>query len=169
VLDSILKLKEKHQDLRVIFVGDTLSNGDVESAAYGASFRLAITEKGLETICILLGNRDKVEDVYPACNFTILASNFEGTPNCALESMACGVPVVATKVGDNDRIIIHEGTGLLVEPGNAEDLAAAISRLMRDQNLLAEMSRKCRDHITQKFATHVLAAKLGRIYRELNC
>lgn len=166
VLESLIRLKQTHQGLRVLFVGDVLSNGDLESSAYGESFRKMIAENGLESNCILLGNREEVERFYPACDFTILPSNFEGTPNSALESMACGVPVIATMVGDNNIIIKHEETGLLVEANNADELASAIHRLIIDKPLLGYMKNNCRNHIKRNFASDVLARRLGDVYRE---
>ena len=67
-----------------------------------------VDELGIRDRCLFLGNRSDVADLYRACDVTLLPSLFEGTPNVVLESLASGVPVVATDVADN-RLLLPEG------------------------------------------------------------
>jgi glycosyltransferase involved in cell wall biosynthesis len=57
--------------------------------------------------CLFLGNRQDVDRLDCVCDLTVLLSLFEGTPSVALESIACGVLVIATQVSDNAQIIPH--------------------------------------------------------------
>ena len=63
---------------------------------------------------------------------TALADNM---PNSVLEALACGVPVVSTAVGGVPYLVRHEETALLVQPGDAEAMAAAVTRLVEDDEL----------------------------------
>lgn len=74
-----------------------------------------------------------------ASDILTLPSFDENLPMSVIEAMACGLAVVATPVGAVEDIIIHGETGLLVEPGNVEDLAAALRQLILDPELRARL------------------------------
>ncbi len=80
---------------------------------------------GLSDNVHFLGHRDDVAEILPAFDVFCLPSLNEGVPRSLLEAQACGVPVVATKVGAVAEAVCPE-TGLLVEPSNALLLAAAL-------------------------------------------
>jgi glycosyltransferase involved in cell wall biosynthesis/SAM-dependent methyltransferase len=68
--------------------------------------------------------------IYAQAAFFICASEFEGTPNPALEAMACGLPVIATRVGNMPEIIVHGKNGLLIER-KLDSLITAIGELRK--------------------------------------
>jgi glycosyltransferase involved in cell wall biosynthesis len=70
-----------------------------------------------------------------------LPSLTEGLPVVTLEAMACGVPVVASKVGGVPEVVIHDYNGLLVEPGDSKELANSIIRLLSSQELRTKLSK----------------------------
>jgi glycosyltransferase involved in cell wall biosynthesis len=76
----------------------------------------------------------------------VLSSHMENAPLALLEAMAAGVPVVATRVGGVPELV-PEGTGLLVEPGDAAALAAAIGRLLDDPALARAQAEAARRHV----------------------
>jgi glycosyltransferase involved in cell wall biosynthesis len=76
----------------------------------------------------------------------VLSSHMENAPLALLEAMAAGVPVVATRVGGVPELV-PEGTGLLVEPGDAAALAAAIGRLLDDPALAHAQAEAARRHV----------------------
>jgi glycosyltransferase involved in cell wall biosynthesis len=86
---------------RFLLVGDELYAGMHGSDDYKRMVNELVDSLGIRSSCVFLGNRADVSRLYPACDVTVLPSLFEGTPNVALESMASGVPVVATDVSDN--------------------------------------------------------------------
>ena len=65
-----------------------------------------------------------------ALDVFVLPSQSEGLNNTILEAMAAGLPVVATRVGGADEMVIDGGTGLLVPPGSPEKMADALKRLL---------------------------------------
>src|SRR5574338_1606365 len=112
-----------------------------------------VDDIGVRDRCLFLGNRDDVERLYPACDVTVLPSLFEGTPNVALESMACGVPVIATDVSDNATIIPDGRAGYIVPLGDPARLAERIETILRDGALRASMSQAARAWVHAEFST----------------
>ena len=101
--------------------------------------RVALNEEigrlGLDDSVELLGDRDDVGELLRASHLFVLSSRSEGMPMSVLEAMASGVPVVASAVGGIPELVVDEETGLLVEPGDPQALAAAIARVVDDAAL----------------------------------
>jgi glycosyltransferase involved in cell wall biosynthesis len=94
----------------------------------------------------------------------VLASDAEGTPNVVLEAMACGVPVVATAVGDVPELL-RGGCGMVVSPGDVDGLARALASLRHDRERRLVMGGIARRRAEQ-FDLPGLADNLRRLYRQ---
>jgi glycosyltransferase involved in cell wall biosynthesis len=88
---------------------------------------------------VLLASRDDLARAYHAVDVTLVASRQEGGPKAALESMATGVPVVTTRVGQAQELVADGENGLLTEVEDVEALAAAVSRVQDDAALRARL------------------------------
>lgn len=97
---------------------------------------------------------------------TVVPSYYESFGLVALEAMACGCPVIASKTGGLKHIVIHGQTGLHVEPRNVEDLAYAINSLLTNEKLREKMSRQAVLH-GQRFAWETIASKMVDTYRDV--
>ena len=97
----------------------------------------------------------------------VLPSYAEGLPYALLESMAAGVPAIATRVGAIPDVVADGVNGLLVEPHSPEAITAAIRRLAADRPALARMGRASRATIEGRFSIQRLAAQLRSIYAGL--
>ncbi len=90
--------------------------------------------------------------IFERVDITILPSLYkEGLPNVLQESMAMNVPVVSSQLGGVPEIVIAGETGAMVEPGNSDQLAQAISELWRDQEVYRKMRIQSRNLITEHF------------------
>jgi glycosyltransferase involved in cell wall biosynthesis len=109
-----------------------------------------------------------LQDVWPRLGLLLMPSKFEGIPLAALEALAAGVPVLATRVGGLPSIVIPEATGWLFEPGNIDD---ALSRLTAWSNLsgdrLLAMRKACRQHVDAHFSERVVLPRIVDVYRRL--
>jgi glycosyltransferase involved in cell wall biosynthesis len=152
---------------RFIFIGDELHGGGSGSLPYKQMVQEMVDELGLRNHCRFFGNRSDVERYYPACDLTVLPSLFEGTPNVALESMACGVPVVATDVSDNSYVIPDGKCGFIVPLGDERILADRILTLIHDPELRQRMGRAAREWVMQEFSPQSLAEKTADVYDEV--
>jgi glycosyltransferase involved in cell wall biosynthesis len=71
-------------------------------------------------------------------------TNIDNTPVSIVEAMACGLCIVSTNVGGIPYLLEHNKTALLVEPNDAEAMAAAVTRLLTEPDLARELSRNAR-------------------------
>lgn len=86
------------------------------------------------------------------CDIGVLSSWAEGLPNCILEYMALGLPVVATAVDGVPELVADQQTGFLVTPGNAADFAKALGRLIENKDLRLRMGIAGRERAAQRFS-----------------
>jgi len=111
------------------------------------------------------GWRRDMEALYSACDLFCLSSAWgEGTSNALAEAMACGVPCVATAVGDN--AILVGDTGLLVPPANPQALADALVQLAAlDPAVRAKLSDKARGRIATLCARDTMVDRTIEVLR----
>jgi glycosyltransferase involved in cell wall biosynthesis len=83
------------------------------------------------------------------------------------QALAAGVPVVGTPVGGMPWLVRDGETGLLVETGNSEALAAAIAKLLADDRVRARMARQGREDARARFKPQVVAEKTKAVYDEV--
>lgn len=151
---------------RFLLVGDQLYGSQDGSDVYKACMSRLVEELGLRERCLFLGNRDDVERVYPACHVTVLSSLYEGTPNVLLESMACGVPVVATDVSDNRYVAPDGEVGYIVPLDDVAAMADRICRLLANEDLRRQLGKQARTWTEREFSIGQLAKKTEAVYLE---
>lgn len=96
-----------------------------------------------------------------------LPSHAEGLPMSLLEAMAAGKAAVAAHVGGIPEILRDGANGLLVPPHDADALAQALARVLRDDGLRAQLGRQARATIARQYSTEVVCGQLSALYREL--
>jgi glycosyltransferase involved in cell wall biosynthesis len=151
-------------EARFLFVGDELYKGMSDSVAFKRTVSALVDQLGIRDRCVFAGNRTDVERFYCACDCTVLPSLFEGTPNVVLESMSCGVPVVATDVSDNSYIVRDGETGFVIPANDPVLMAQRIVTLLQSAGLRKEMGSKAREWVLREFSSEALAAKTGKVY-----
>jgi len=97
-----------------------------------------------------------------------LPSHREGLPVALLEAMAEGLACVASRVGGIPDVVIDGETGLLVDPGDVECLVSAISTLMKDSELRAQLGLAARESVKVRFSPAVLCDSLSAIYERIS-
>jgi glycosyltransferase involved in cell wall biosynthesis len=163
---AALEVRKRFPEAWFLCVGEPLQANQQGAADYHQEMLGLLGGLGLDSRCLVLGRRDDMPEVYAACDVTVLTSSIEGTPNVLLESMACGVPVVATDASDN-RLVVPEGrAGFLVPVADVAALADGIGRLLADADLRRAFGEFGRDWVTTEFSTAALARRTGLVYLE---
>jgi glycosyltransferase involved in cell wall biosynthesis len=114
-----------------------------------------------------LGERADVADLIAASDAVGLSSVAECLPLSVLEAMALARPVVGTDVGGMSELVVHEESGLLAPPDDAEALAAAIVRLARTPELAASMGVEARRRYEQTYTVDRMVGAYSELFREL--
>lgn len=105
-----------------------------------------------------------------AADVFVLCSAAEACPMALLQAMACGTPVVATRVGGIPEIVRHGMDGFLVDPGRPEQLRSALAWLAADLPLRRAMSVSARRRVLERFAVeHMVEDLLGVYARTMTC
>ncbi|MBN2562406.1 MAG: glycosyltransferase [Phycisphaerae bacterium] len=158
LIDAAEVLRETHPLVRVVVVGEGPDRVDLEAR---------IRDRGLTGMMLLAGFYPDVWPVYAAADVLCLPSKSEGMPNVLLEAMAIGRPVVATAVGGVPEAVVAEENGLLVEPENARQLAAAIARLVDDGATALRLGAAAKRTIEGRFLARDVVARYSDFYRRL--
>jgi len=113
------------------------------------------------------GQQASAEPWYGIADLAVLSSLSEGSPNALLEAMATGVPVVATAVGGIPEIVTNERSALLVQPGDAESMSAAMNRLLTEPELADRLTRRSRELILERHEPEMRVRRLVSVYRSV--
>ncbi len=154
LLSSIVTLREKIPNLRLVIVGDGPIRFDLEEQAKA--------EGTVENI-LFLGHRTDTGTIYPAFDCFSLTSLREGNSIAMLEAMACSLPIVTTDVGIA-REIISADTGFVIPTRNVNDLSNAFLTLYRNPNKAKEMGHNSRMLVEREFSQEVMFQKYLALY-----
>lgn len=148
---------EYSPDVTFLLIGDGPERPRLEAQVRSA---------GLQNNIVFIGRRTDVPELLACCDLSVLPSQAEAFPNALLESMSSGLPVVATASGGSKEIIENEVNGLLVTSGRADELAAAVLRLLRDPGLAKRMAHAGQQDVRRRFSFDRLIAELDHLYKE---
>ena len=131
------------------------------------SLQQQIVQLGREANIKLLGFQSDPHRLYEAMDVFVSSSFSEGLPNVVLEAMALRVPVVATEIAGNKRLIEDGKNGLFVRPGNANDLATTIMRLLHNSALRSQLADTARQTIETDYSFSRRMEKIQTVYDDL--
>jgi glycosyltransferase involved in cell wall biosynthesis len=117
----------------------------------GPDMATLLRNAGLGERLRLLGYREDVPDLMAAADIFVLPSRFEGLPMSVIEAMLTGLPVIATNVRGPAEQVVPEVTGVLVQPGDSAQLAAALQRLAADPMLRTRMGAAGRARALERY------------------
>jgi glycosyltransferase involved in cell wall biosynthesis/peptidoglycan/xylan/chitin deacetylase (PgdA/CDA1 family) len=160
-LQAAAKVKEQFPDVYFLVVGWKV--GD----AYYRELEALTKELGLESNVRFIGGRQDTPEILSLFDISVFASINEGFSNAVIESMAAGKPVVATRSGGTVEAVVDGDTGLLVEPRNADALAEAILRLLKDRKWALQMGENARRRAGETFSIEKMLLGNAELYENL--
>ncbi|MCX2783389.1 glycosyltransferase family 4 protein [Microbulbifer thermotolerans] len=130
-------------------------------------FEQIVADAGCSARVHMLGGVDnqKMPEVFAAGNVSVLPSLMEATSIAGLEAMACGLPLIGTRVGGIPVILHHEKTGLLVEPASPDALAQAMRYCCDNQEVVHTMGQAALDRARREFSWDKIAEQTLAYYR----
>ena len=149
VIHSLSLVRRAFPDAALVLIGDGPENQHLRQIAPGDGSVLFMGTLG----------RDKVAEVISCCDVAVLFSMFEGMPMFVLESLACGLPVVSTNVGDVSKVVIDGATGYVVRSATAEALAAAVVNTLE----LPSPAENCRRMVT-KYGSKYITREVEKLH-----
>lgn len=165
-LEAATIVSRRFPEARFLVVGDSAYKEDGREVAGDSAYRKELEDYarrlGLDGRVIFTGFRLDTPALLSEATVSVLPTLSEGLSNTLIESMAAGVPVVATRVGGNPEVVQDRRTGLIVPPRDAAALADAICLLLANPDLASRLAQAGRRRVAEHFS-------LARMVRETEC
>ena len=158
VLRAVGLLRQQGHDAALVLVGDGPDRVHLESLAH---------ELGIEEGTHFVGFQDEVGPWFHTFDALLLPSRSEGTPVSAIETLASGRPVVATRVGGIPDVVTDGVDGFLVDAGDVEAAARRLAELASDPELRRRMGEAGRRRTVDRYRVDRLVDDVDRLYRSL--
>lgn len=147
-------------DAHFLLIGERNSQKQ-ESIEFEQSIRSQFDDAGLADRLHFLGHRSDVATLLNEIDLLVHPAHQEPLGRVLIEASASGIPIVATNVGGTSEIIEDGRTGLLVAPGNAEQLAHAAIKLLLDTRLAKSLAIAARERAELLFPISLAATRLA--------
>lgn len=169
-LEAATLVSKHFPETRFIVVGDSVyREGSVVfgNRAYRHELERYAHSLDLDGQVMFTGFRLDVAELLSEVTVSVLPSLSEGLSNTLLESMAAGVPVVATRVGGNGEAVEDGITGQLVPPHDAAALADAVCLLLDNPGLALSFGQAARQRVAEHFSLEQMVRETERLYLRL--
>ena len=127
-----------------------------------------IRSLGLDESVVMVGEKQSVRDYYWAADVFLLPSRTEGLSNALNEAMACGLPVIASRVGGTPDVVAEHENGVLFESEDHDELARKLTTMWDLKSKWPEMGTCARETVTEYADLDVIVNRLNSLYDELN-
>lgn len=152
-VDAASRLVSSVPDVAFLVVGEGPSD-------YMQLVQNRVQEHGLAKNFHFVCWRGDIPKVLAGVDLLVIAAEEEPFGRTVIEAMAAGVPVVSTRCGGPEEIILNGVTGLLVPPGNSSEMADAIERILSNTEFAANLVKSGKDRLNQEFTLQRYADKV---------
>lgn len=157
LINAFAQVRAALPTARLLLVGD---------GPLAAELKQQAAALGLGDSVIFAGFRHDAPAHLPLFTLAAVPSLEEGIGNVAIEAIAAGVPVVASRTGGLPEVVVEGKSGLLVPPADTSRLAAQLLRVLQSPALLENLRNGCRDEAT-RFSLDSYTARLEQVYRDV--
>jgi glycosyltransferase involved in cell wall biosynthesis len=157
LLEAAAPLIARRNHLHILFAGD----GPLRN-----SLQQQVQQLGLGSHIHFLGNRKDIPDLLAASDYFVLPSLWEGLPMALIEAMASGIPVLATCVSGSQQVVASGETGVLVPPGDVEQLRQAMAEMIANPERAKQMGQAGSAHVEARFGAGKQADEHLALYQK---
>jgi len=122
---------------------------------------------GVQEDVVYLGKQDPLEHLLGIADVFLMPSETESFGLAGLEAMACGVPVVGSRIGGLPELVAHGECGYLEAMGDMDAMARRVLELLGDRDKLAAFGANARERTVQRFEAQNIVPLYERYYREV--
>ena len=159
LVDAMKQVTEADPSASLLLVGNDANQ------AHATKVKERIHQYALQQNVFLLGSRSDVGDILSACDIGVLSSTSEGMPLALLEYGIAALPTVATRVGQVPEVLDQGRAGVLIAPGQPAELAAALLRLLRSEDLRANLGGELNRRVRKKYSEAAVMREILQIYK----
>jgi len=158
LIDAFSILKKRHPDITLTMVGTGPDKDNITQK---------IRDLNLESNIIMKDfvPNSEIVDMYQNSSVFVLPSLEEGVPRTILEAMACGIPVVCSRLPQ--LVDIVDGCGMLVPVKDAQALADSVSKVLSDSSLAEKFRKNGRRNVVENHSWKDTVKKTVQLYKEL--
>lgn len=158
VVRTFAGIRERGLDARLVLVGDGPERPGAQELA---------EELGVQDEVLFLGKYANVDELLSCADLFLLPSESESFGLAALEAMACGAPVVATRVGGLPEVVEHGVSGYLFEAGDVEAMAEGGARILGDPDRWKSFSANAVEQAVSRFSADRVVPMYEALYRKV--
>jgi len=158
IIKAMPQVLREHKDAVFVFAG----------AGRREPYRRMLQETGIseENFDFCYIDYWNMPQFYSSGDMLVLPSLLESFPMSVLEAMACGLPVVASDVGDVAELVKDGETGFLITKGDYQALAGRINQLLGDEALREEMGKNARNLVVKNYSLEMMGERTLKVYQE---
>jgi mannosyltransferase len=162
---AMCRLLPRYPDFTAVVVGAITP----EQTAFATDLRKRIEAAGLQSRIVITGELaiEEVQRWYRRLTIYAFTSRNEGFGLTLIEAMSAGAALVASRAGAAELVVEDGVTGALTPPGDVDALVEALEPLMRDPASAADMGKRGRARVLEKFSLDAEANRIAQIYRAL--
>ncbi len=158
LIQALPKVIREYQRVKLLVVGSGPNEREWEALSQ---------QLGLKDAVFFMGDRKDIKDLLEASDIFVVPSLSEGLPVALLEAMSMKKPCIASDIPPVREVIGERKAGILVEPGSAEAIAAALLEVLRSPERAGEMASHARELVVEKFHAGKNARLLEEFYSSL--
>jgi mannosyltransferase len=164
-VEAMCRLLPRYPDFTAVVVGAITP----EQTAFATDLRKRIEAAGLQSRIVITGELaiEEVQRWYRRLTIYAFTSRNEGFGLTLIEAMSAGAALVASRAGAAELVVEDGVTGALTPPGDVDALVEALEPLMRDPASAADMGKRGRARVLEKFSLDAEANRIAQIYRAL--
>ena len=144
--------------IEVLLIGEDRTNGQLQTL---------IRQLSLRDVMKPLGTRHDIPELLAASDIFTLPSLQEGMPNAILEAMSAGLPIIGTAVGDISQMLDNGRCGTVIQKANADQLANAIARYIRDPAYAQQHGKLAQDRVTHCYSLDNMVSAHEQVYTSI--